>query len=140
MAAGNMGIKIMKTVIPYATAFLVGAALLSGPALAQGEPQTIQLVKVDVSKVATGWRSTKIVGSDVVNNANDTIGKIDDLIISNDGKTLYAIISVGGFLGMGTHLVAVPYDSLTMTPKKIELAGATKEGLKALPEFKYANP
>jgi hypothetical protein len=51
-----------------------------------------------------------------------------------DVKTL----SIGGFLGMGSHLVVVPYDSLTFADKKMTLPGGSKEGLKMLPEFKYA--
>jgi hypothetical protein len=39
---------------------------------------------------------------------------------------------------MGSHLVVVPYDSLRFTEKKVVLAGATKDGLKMLPEFQYA--
>ncbi len=48
------------------------------------------------------------------------------------------MLSVGGFLGLGDRLVVVPYDSLKMAANKIMLPGATKEALKALPEFKYA--
>jgi hypothetical protein len=51
----------------------------------------------------------------------------------------YAILSVGGFLGMGTKYVVVPFNSLQMQDKKVVLPGATKEALKALPEFKYNN-
>ena len=47
------------------------------------------------------------------------------------------MLSVGGFLGMGTKYVVVPYNSLTVRDKKMTLPGATKESLKALPEFKY---
>ena len=52
---------------------------------------------------------------------------------------VYAIIEVGGFLGMGENLIAVPYDSLTLndTGEKISLPGATKEELKKLPKFEY---
>jgi PRC-barrel domain len=79
------------------------------------------------------------IGSSVINDGNETIGKIDDLLVSSDGKDPYAVLSIGGFLGMGSHLVAVPYDSLKFTDKKFVLPGGTKEGLKMLPEFKYAS-
>ncbi len=55
-----------------------------------------------------------------------------------DGKEPYAVLSIGGFLGVGTHLVAVPYDNLKLIDKKLVLPGGTKEGLRMLPEFKYA--
>jgi hypothetical protein len=50
----------------------------------------------------------------------------------------YLVLSVGGFLGMGTHLVAVPFSSIQIVDKQIRLPGATRDSLKALPEFKYA--
>jgi len=105
-------------------------------AAAQGTAQTI--TAVDVKEVATGLRASKIIGSDVVNSNKDTIGKIDDLIVSSDHK-LIAVISVGGFLGIGTKLVAVRYDDLQPTTNNsgFILPGGTKESLKALPEFSY---
>jgi hypothetical protein len=129
----------MKIVIVIATAAIINLALLSGDAGAQGTPQTIELAKVDVKTLAAGYRASKVIGSSVVNDANETIGKIDDILISSDGKQPYAVLSIGGFLGMGAHLVVVPYDSLTFADKKVTLPGGSKEGLKMLPEFKYAS-
>ena len=128
----------MKTVMVLASAAMISVALLSGGAAAQGTPQTVELVKVDVQKLAVGYRASKVIGSSVVNDANETIGKIDDLLVSPDGKQPYAVLSIGGFLGVGTHLVVVPYETLTFPDKKVILPGGTKEGLKKLPEFKYA--
>ena len=128
----------MKKSMALASAAMISIALLSGGAGAQGTPQTVELVMVDVQKLAAGYRSSKVVGSSVVNDANETIGKIDDLLISGDGKQPYAVLSIGGFLGMGTHLVVVPYDTLKFTDNKVILPGGIKEGLKMLPEFKYA--
>jgi len=133
----------MKNVFHLAGAALIGAALLGAPvltpALAQGTPQSVGLVKVDVHTLATGYRTSKVVGSTVVNEANETVGKIDDLIVTPDTKVPFAILSVGGFLGMGSHLIAVPFTSLKVAKEKMVLSGATKEALKALPEFKYAS-
>jgi hypothetical protein len=128
----------MKKAMVLASAAIIGVALLSGGAGAQGTPQTVDLVKVDVQKLSAGYRASKVVGTSVVNNANETIGKIDDPLVSSDGKGSYAVLSIGGFLGMGTHLVVVPYDTLKFADKKVILSGGTKEGLKMLPEFKYA--
>jgi len=121
-----------------ASAAMISVALLSGGVAAQGTPQTVELVKVDVQKLSAGYRSSQVVGSSVVNDANETIGKIDDLLVSRDGKRPYAVLSIGGFLGMGTRLVVVPYDTLKFSDNKVILPGGTKEGLKLLPEFKYA--
>jgi hypothetical protein len=129
---------MMKKLMVLAGAAMIGIALVSGGVGAQGTPQTIELVKVDVQKLAAGYRSSKVVGSSVVNDANETIGKIDDLLVSSDGKQPYAVLSIGGFLGVGTHLVVVPYETLKFADKRVILPGGTKEGLKMLPEFKYA--
>ncbi len=69
---------------------------------------------------------------------NEKIGDLDDLIVGKD-RVLFAIIEVGGFLGLGSHLIAVPYTSLQIGDqgKRIVLPGATKEQVKGLPEFKY---
>src|ERR1700758_5105 len=115
------------------------AAGLGGPAMAQGAPQTVSLMKVDPQTVATGFRSSKIVGSSVVNEANETVGSVDDLIVTPNEKAPYAVLSVGGFLGLGTKYVVVPFGSLHMQDKKIVLPGATKDALGALPEFKYSS-
>ena len=128
----------MKKAMVLAGAAMISVALLSGGAGAQGTPQTVELVKVDVQKLAAGYRSSKVVGSSVVNDANETIGKIDDLLVSSDGKQPYAVLSIGGFLGVGTHRVVVPYETLKFADKRVILPGGTKEGLKMLPEFKYA--
>ena len=116
---------------------VVMAVGIGGQALAQGAPQTVSIMKVDPATVATGFRSSKIVGSSVVNEANETVGSVDDLIVTSNEKAPYAVLSVGGFLGMGTKYVVVPFGSLQMQDKKIVLPGATKDALKALPEFKY---
>ncbi|MCA0245957.1 MAG: PRC-barrel domain-containing protein [Proteobacteria bacterium] len=123
------------------TTALAAATALAAPAfvLAQGTPQTVQLAKLDVIKVATGYRASKVIGASVVNDANDTVGKIDDVIIGQDGKAPFVVLSVGGFLGAGDRLVVLPYDQLRTTGGKVVLPGATKDALKALPEFKYAS-
>ena len=115
------------------------AATLSGPALSQGAPQTVTLMKVDPQSLATGYRTSKVVGSTVVNDANETVGTIDDLIVTPSEKVPFAVLSVGGFLGIGTKYVVVPYSALELRNKRIVLPGATKESLKSLPEFNYSD-
>ncbi|MFD2262907.1 PRC-barrel domain-containing protein [Lacibacterium aquatile] len=122
------------------TLILSSAAIvmaLGGAAYAQGTPQT--LVKVDVQSLSTGYRTSKVVGSNVVNDANETVGEIDDLIVTPNNKIPYAVLSVGGFLGIGTKYVVVPYDALEVKDNRMVLRGATKDALKNLPEFKYAS-
>jgi hypothetical protein len=128
----------MKKTMMFVSAAMMGVALLSGPAGAQGVPQSVEIAKVDVQKVAAGYRASKVIGSSVLNEANETIGKIDDLLVTRDGKEPYAVLSIGGFLGMGTHMVVVRYDSLKFEDNKIVLPGGTKDGLKMLPAFEYS--
>ena len=129
-----------KSIIFTSAAILsAGIVFVSNGVGAQGVPQTVELAKIDVQKLAAGYRASKVIGSSVVNEENEVIGKIDDLLISLDGKEPYAVLSIGGFLGMGTHLVAVPYETLKSTDDKIVLPGSTKNSLRMLPEFKYAS-
>ena len=58
--------------------------------------------------------------------------------MTRDGKEPYAVLSIGGFLGMGTHMVVVRYDSLKFVDQKIVLPGGTKDTLKMLPAFQYS--
>lgn len=127
-----------RRAIIFAGAAMIGIALLPSGAAAQGAPQTIQIAKVDVTSLAAGYRGSKVIGSSVVNDTDETIGKIDDILVSSDGKQPYAVLSIGGFLGMGSHLVVVPYDALRFSANKVTLPGGTKDELKMLPEFKYA--
>jgi len=128
----------MKKTMFLASAAIIGVMLLATHANAQGVPQSVEITKVDVQKVAAGYRASKVVGSSVVNDANQTIGKIDDLLVTRDGKEPYAVLSVGGFLGRGTRLVVIRYDSLKFADNKIVLPGGTKDGLKMLPAFQYS--
>jgi len=132
---------LMNKSIMFASAAIlsVGIVFVSNGVGAQGMSQTVELAKVDVQKLAAGYRASKVIGSNVVNEENEVIGKVDDLLVSLDGKEPYAVLSIGGFLGMGTHLVAVPYETLKSADDKIMLPGGTKNSLRMLPEFKYAS-
>jgi sporulation protein YlmC with PRC-barrel domain len=93
---------------------------------------------VETQAVATGWRASKLMHADVYNDNNQKIGKIDDFIVSPDGKLSVAVVDVGGFLGLAAHRVAIPVEQFGKVAPKVVLKGATKEVLKELPEFKYA--
>ena len=128
----------MKKTLLLASAAMFGAVFLAANVNAQGVPQTVEITKVDVQKVSAGYRASKVIGSSIVNDANETIGKIDDLLVTRDGKEPYAVLSVGGFLGMGTHMVVIRYDNLKFADNKIVLPGGTKDGLRMLPTFQYS--
>jgi hypothetical protein len=121
----------------YLTLLLASAAI-SGALAPRFAAAEVELVVVDVVAVADGYRASKLRGTTVVNPKNEKLGELDDLIVGKD-RVLFAIIQVGGFLGLGSHLIAVPYSSLQISDggRRIVLPGATKEAVKALPEFKY---
>ncbi len=83
-------------------------------------------------------RTSKIVGASVYNDQNQSIGSIDDVLMSDsDHKAGTAVLSVGGFLGMGSKLVSVPFDQLQIQDNKIVMPGATKASLEGMPEYHY---
>lgn len=98
------------------------------------------IVAVNVDIVATtGFRASKLLGSDIYNDQGEKIGKLDDFIVGSDTKVSIAIVGVGGFLGMGKRMVAIPANLLEGNDQgQTVLPGATKDKLKALPEFQYA--
>lgn len=127
----------MKSIL-LALSLLASTPIITAPAYAQGTPQTVVRYKVDIANVAVGFRASKLVGATVINDADTKIGTVDDLIVTRSDRVVYAILSVGGFLGVGDKLVAVPFAELQLTEDKIVLSGATKESLKSLPKFVYA--
>lgn len=122
-------------------AALAAALLAAGPRPAPA--QVVHLVVVNVADVAKGYRTSKLTGSAVQNDHNERIGTLDDIVIGHDqARALFAVLQVGGFLGLGSRLVAVPYDSLKLEEQsngsvKIVLPGASKDELKKLNEVKY---
>jgi PRC-barrel domain len=125
---------LSKSVVGVATMIVVIAA--AHVPVADAAP--VDLVVVDVVQVANGYRASKLHGATVSNPQNQKIGTLDDLIVGKD-RVLFAIVQVGGFLGIGSHLIAVPYSSLQINEdgSRIVLPGATKQQVKGLPEFKY---
>ncbi len=84
-----------------------------------------------------GYRTSMVVGRDVVDEHNMPIGKVDDLIVTANGKVPYAVLSVGGFLGIDSKYVIVPFTSIEIQDNRMMFRGATKEALENLPAFKY---
>ena len=130
--------RAVPTSARYAAALI--AAMLASSAALPVLSQGVELVVVDIHAVADGYRASKLIGTSVVNDQNEKIGTIEDIIIGRD-RVLFAVLQVGGFLHLGGHRVAVPYQSLVLdeSGSKIKLPGATQEALKKLPEFKYAS-
>jgi hypothetical protein len=90
---------------------LVGTALMIGVASAQMTTKERSDAMTNVHKEGQ-WRSSKLIGIDVYNDANEKIGEIEELIIDKSGNVANVILGVGGFLGMGEHYVAISMDKL----------------------------
>jgi sporulation protein YlmC with PRC-barrel domain len=82
-------------------------------------------------------RQSQLVDRKVRNLENENVGKIEDLMIdANDGRVIYAVLSFGGFLGMGNKLFAVPWPSLSFDPVREEFVlNVDKDKLKSAPGF-----
>src|ERR1700704_7188802 len=140
-AIGSGEAQVLPSPKTLLTLIAVAATLGSLLIIANPRPvmsQAVKLVQVDVNVVAQGYRVSKLTGSSVTNEKNEKIGTIDDFVIARN-RSLFAVLQVGRFLGLGGHLVAVPYDSLVIDDEgsKIQLPGASKEELEKLNEFKY---
>ena len=75
----------------------------------------------------------------MLNEANESIGDVNDVIIEPDGKVASVIIGVGGFLGMGEKDVALAFDQLAIGMNKdndlVVKTSATKEMLQSAPQY-----
>jgi len=173
----------------YMTAGLVGSALLATVAFAQNPTATTDRANMapaaaSDSSFQGNWRASKVVGVSVYNDNNESLGSINDLLTDNTGNIKAVVIGVGGFLGVGEHLVAIPFDKIKFVNEPVAYTGvagapnapgsrpasstttgaaptntppaaattpksnpwypdhavfnATKDELKAMPEFKYS--
>jgi hypothetical protein len=99
---------------------------------------TIGVAVTQVQSIALGWSAKKqIIGKTVYNEAGEKVGRVDDLIVTPDNAVSFAIVGVGGFIGVKRHHVAVPIGQLAPQSGDFVLAGATKAAIKALPAFDY---
>ena len=79
----------------------------------------------------------QVLGKPVYNETNQKVGNVQDLIVTPENAVSFAIVGAGGFVGVGRHDVAIPVNQFTYDQGKITLPGATKDAIKALPEFRY---
>jgi sporulation protein YlmC with PRC-barrel domain len=172
--------------LKYMTAGLAASALLASVAFAQSPTAPSDRANMapatasDSSFQGSTWRASKVVGLNVYNDNNESLGSINDLLMDKGGNIKAVVIGVGGFLGVGEHLVAIPYDKIKFVNEPVAYTGvssgpnapgsrpasstttgaantapavaskpnpwypdhalfnATKDELKAMPEFKYS--
>lgn len=112
------------------------AALVVAPSRAYAAQAVLVAPKVAV--LGKGPRVSRLQNRAVWNDKGLRIGTIADFIV-NDDYSLFAVLQIGGFLGVGGYLVAVPFKILAVdrSARKIVLAGATREALQNYPEFRF---
>jgi sporulation protein YlmC with PRC-barrel domain len=115
----------------YTIAGLAGSALLATVAFAQSPtapadtaPKAPATASDMSSSYQGSWRASKMVGLSVYNDSNESLGSINDLLTDKSGNIKAVVIGVGGFLGVGEHLVAVPLDKVKFVNEPIVYTGA----------------
>jgi ribosomal 30S subunit maturation factor RimM len=100
---------------------------------------TIGVPATEITTLTKGWSAkNQILGKLVYNEQDEQVGQVEDIIVAPDKAISYAILGVGGFLGLGERNVVIPFTQLKADDGKFMLRGATKDALKALPAFDYA--
>jgi len=108
------------------------------PAQAQNQPAQNQPPPAPAQKYRNKegeLRVSQLIGAAVSNDQNQGIGNISDVLLGQDNKAVKAVLSVGGFLGVGSRLVEVPFGDLQIGADKIVLPGATKVSLENLSAY-----
>jgi sporulation protein YlmC with PRC-barrel domain len=120
--------------VKYLTAALAGTALLATVASAQTPTTTSDRANTSASASTSessfkgDWRASKVVGLKVYNDNNESLGSINDLLMDKSGNIKAAVIGVGGFLGVGEHLVAVPLDKIKFVNEPVAYTGTANSG------------
>jgi sporulation protein YlmC with PRC-barrel domain len=117
---------VMKTV----AAGVAGSLLLASAAFAaESSTTTTSTTTTRADTTAASyqgdWRASKLVGLKVYNEANENVGSINDLLTDKSGAVKAVVIGVGGFLGMGEHLVAVSFDKVKFSDQPVAYTGAS---------------
>jgi sporulation protein YlmC with PRC-barrel domain len=115
--------------VKYMTAGLAASALLASVAFAQtpssstDRPSTAAATTSSDSSFQGNWRTSKMVGLSVYNDNNESIGSVNDLLADKSGNIKAVVIGVGGFLGVGEHLVAIPFDKVKWVTEPVAYTG-----------------
>ena len=115
--------------VKYITAALAGTALLAAVASAQtpttpSDRMAPAAASTSSSSLQGNWRASKVVGLSVYNDNNESLGSINDLLMDKNGNIKAVVLGVGGFLGVGEHLVAIPFDKIKFVDQPVAYTGA----------------
>jgi sporulation protein YlmC with PRC-barrel domain len=119
--------------VKYITAALAGTALLATIASAQtpttpSDRMAPAAASTSSSSFQGDWRASKVVGLSVYNDTNESLGSINDLLMDKSGNIKAVVLGVGGFLGVGEHLVAVPFDKIKFVNEPVAYIGSASTG------------
>jgi sporulation protein YlmC with PRC-barrel domain len=108
----------------YLMAGVAGSLLLASSAFAAEDTSTKTAAPATTTAATNSsfhgdWRTSKVVGLNVYNEKNENVGSINDLLMDKSGNIKAAVISVGGFLGMGSRLIAVPFDKVKFSEQPV---------------------
>ena len=109
-------------------------AVVPSPWIDRAAGQEVALTPLEATEVARGYRAEALKLKPVVNDKNETIGRINDFIFGKDGN-IYAVLAVGDVVG--GHLIAIPFRSLKLDDPSgyVVLPGASRAALEKLPVF-----
>jgi len=82
--------------------------------------------------------ASQVIGMKVINNSNESVGKIGELVMGSDGKVSGVVVDVGGFLGIGTHPVLLDWKQISLVDKDgttEATVDASKDQLKQMPAY-----
>ncbi|WP_421989917.1 PRC-barrel domain-containing protein [Roseococcus sp.] len=119
----------------FALAQTSGTATPSAPVTATPPTTTV----VTPRAMPGARRASTIIGANIINEENRNVGEVHDLMVDTGGGATIAVLSVGGFLGMGERYIAIPLSNLRWNGERDRwmLPGATVDSLKARPAFTY---
>jgi sporulation protein YlmC with PRC-barrel domain len=107
-----------------ASALLASVAFAQTPSSSSDRPSTAAATtSSDSSSYQGNWRTSKMVGLSVYNDNNESIGSVNDLLADKSGNIKAVVIGVGGFLGVGEHLVAIPFDKVKWVTEPVAYTG-----------------
>ncbi len=126
--------------VSFAALVMAGALALSAPS----NPVHAQGASFLKGQVQGELATVRLAGTRVFNAKTDVIGTISDVVLGADGKASAVIINVGGFAGVGSKQVGVPYSALKVGPvvdgSRVLLLDVTKEQLQAAPTYIATDP
>jgi sporulation protein YlmC with PRC-barrel domain len=99
---------VRRTFVGLACGILLGS-VLSGPAVAAQQGSSERSSRTDLDEIRM---VSALLKTEVMNRANEKIATVSDLILTADGKVHYAILGVGGVVGIGTKYTAIPWSKL----------------------------